>query len=176
MARKRKSPSRGRGAARPAAAEAELAAIRARIDALDAELGERIMRSLILRRVRLIEVNLVGPILVGDLTQPGMIRLQGFLTRNGQPHTILDPENDPDAAKMIERLSPDADDYPLAMLPILNFVQKPEGYTVPEHPLLTLEQLGRFNAEGVGVALYAPDNPQSPTLLLPGIGPPTYAV
>lgn len=70
----------------------------------------------------------------------------------------------------------DADDYPLAMLPILNFVQKPEGYTVPEHPLLTLEQLGRFNAEGVGVALYAPDSPQSPTLLLPGIGPPTYAV
>ncbi len=58
----------------------------------EAELGERIMRALILRRVRLIEVNLVGPILVGELTQPGMIRLQGFLTRNGQPHTILDPE------------------------------------------------------------------------------------
>lgn len=83
----------------------------------EAELGERIMRALILRRVRLIEVNLVGPILVGELTHPGMIRLQGFLTRNGQPHTILDPERDPDAAKMIERLSPHPGDYPLAVCP-----------------------------------------------------------
>lgn len=42
MARKRKSPPKARGATKPATAEANLAAIRARIDALDAELGERI--------------------------------------------------------------------------------------------------------------------------------------
>lgn len=91
----------------------------------EAELGERIMRALILRRVRLIEVNKVGPILVGELTQPGMIRLQGFLTRNGQPHTILDPENDPDAAQMIERLSPDAGDYPLVVCPDGTILRNP---------------------------------------------------
>ena len=91
----------------------------------DADLGERIMRALILRRVRLIEANVVGPILVGELTQPGMIRLQGFLTRNGQPHTILDPETDPDAAKMIERLSPDADEYPLVVCPDGTILRNP---------------------------------------------------
>ncbi len=91
----------------------------------EAELGERIMRALILRRVRLLELKGVGPILVGELTQPGMIRLQGFLTRNGQPHTILDPESDPDAAKMIARLSPDADDYPLVVCPDGTILRNP---------------------------------------------------
>ena len=72
----------------------------------EAELGERIMRALILRRVYLIEANAAGPILVGELTLPDMIRLQGFLTRNGQPYSVIDPERDPDAAQMIARLSP----------------------------------------------------------------------
>ncbi|MGQ0585363.1 MAG: FAD-dependent oxidoreductase [Reyranella sp.] len=83
----------------------------------EAELGERIMRALILRRVYLIEANAAGPILVGELTLPDMIRLQGFLTRNGQPYSVIDPERDPDAAQMIVRLSPDPEDYPLAICP-----------------------------------------------------------
>lgn len=83
----------------------------------EAELGERIMRALILRRVYLIEANAAGPILVGELTLPDMIRLQGFLTRNGQPYSVIDPERDPDAAQMIARLSPDPEDYPLAVCP-----------------------------------------------------------
>ena len=61
----------------------------------DAELGERIMRALILRRVYLIESGAAGPILVGALVLPDMIRLQGFLTRNGQPYNVVDPETDP---------------------------------------------------------------------------------
>lgn len=83
----------------------------------EAELGERIMRALILRRVYLIESKAAGPILVGALVLPDMIRLQGFLTRNGQPYSILDPENDPEALRMIERLSPDQTDYPLVVCP-----------------------------------------------------------
>ena len=83
----------------------------------EAELGERMLRALILRRVYLIESKAAGPILVGALVLPDMIRLQGFLTRNGQPYNIVDPENDPDAAQMIERLSPDQTDYPLVVCP-----------------------------------------------------------
>ena len=83
----------------------------------EAELGERILRALILRRVYLIESKAAGPILVGALVLPDMIRLQGFLTRNGQPYSVLDPENDPDAAQMIARLSPDQTDYPLVVCP-----------------------------------------------------------
>jgi thioredoxin reductase (NADPH) len=83
----------------------------------EAELGERILRALILRRVYLIESKAAGPILVGALVLPNMIRLQGFLTRNGQPYSILDPETDPEALQMIERLSPDQTDYPLVVCP-----------------------------------------------------------
>src|SRR5258708_20657621 len=83
----------------------------------EAELGERIMRALILRRVYLIESKAAGPILVGALVLPDLLRLQGFLTRNSQPYSVLDPENDPDALRMIERLSPDQTDYPLVVSP-----------------------------------------------------------
>ncbi|MDP2372389.1 cyclic nucleotide-binding domain-containing thioredoxin-disulfide reductase [Reyranella sp.] len=91
----------------------------------EAELGERLMRSLILRRVFLIESNAAGPILVGELTLPGMIRLQSFLTRNGQPYSVIDPERDPDAAQMIARLSPDPEDYPLAVCPDGTILRNP---------------------------------------------------
>jgi thioredoxin reductase (NADPH) len=46
----------------------------------EAELGERIMRALILR-VALIENCAGGPVLIGLALNPDMVRLQGFLTR-----------------------------------------------------------------------------------------------
>jgi thioredoxin reductase (NADPH) len=49
----------------------------------EADLGERIMRALILRRVNLIEGRVGGPTMIGSSTSSGMVRLQGFLTRNG---------------------------------------------------------------------------------------------
>jgi thioredoxin reductase (NADPH) len=61
------------------------------------ELGERIMRALILRRVVLIEAGAGGPVLIGPESSPDVIRLQGFLARNAYPHQLLDPEKDEDA-------------------------------------------------------------------------------
>src|SRR5476649_6812 len=49
----------------------------------EADLGERIMRALILRRVSLIQAGVGGPVLIGPPNSVGVIRLQGFLTRNG---------------------------------------------------------------------------------------------
>src|SRR6202040_3213072 len=46
------------------------------------ELGERIMRALILRRVALVESGAGGPVLIGPASSPDLIRLQGFLARN----------------------------------------------------------------------------------------------
>jgi thioredoxin reductase (NADPH) len=60
----------------------------------EAELGERITRAIILRRVALIESAEVGPIIVGSASSPTVIRLQTFLTRNGQPHHHFDPARD----------------------------------------------------------------------------------
>jgi len=83
----------------------------------EAELGERILRALILRRVYLIESHSAGPVLVGEPTLPDMIRLQGFLTRNGHPHSVIDPKSDPDSMRMIARLSPADEVYPLVVCP-----------------------------------------------------------
>ena len=57
----------------------------------EADLGERIMRALILRRVSLIQAGVGGPVLIGPASFGTMARLQNFLTRNGQPHHVLDP-------------------------------------------------------------------------------------
>src|SRR6201989_1930430 len=66
----------------------------------EAELGERIMRALILRRVSLIQVGAGGPVLIGPSNSGGVIRLQGFLTRNGYPHHLLDPATARDAGEL----------------------------------------------------------------------------
>jgi thioredoxin reductase (NADPH) len=81
----------------------------------EADLGERIMRALILRRVSLIQGGVGGPVLIGPSNSSGVIRLQSFLTRNGQPHHLLDPERDHDAAELIARYSPSPSDWPLVV-------------------------------------------------------------
>src|ERR1700735_1280441 len=80
----------------------------------EAELGERIMRALILRRVALVEMGAGGPVLIGDETSPDIIRLQGFLTRNSYPNQVLDPAEDPDAKSLVERYAPRPGELPLA--------------------------------------------------------------
>src|ERR1700724_4337926 len=55
------------------------------------EIGERIMRALILRRIALLEAGAGGPILIGAESSPDVVRLQGFLARNAYPHQLLDP-------------------------------------------------------------------------------------
>src|SRR5438874_12908078 len=82
----------------------------------EADLGERIMRALILRRVSLIQGG-VGPVLIGPSNSAGVVRLQGFLTRNGYPHHLLDPAIDRDAAELIARYSPAPTDWPLVVAP-----------------------------------------------------------
>ena len=83
----------------------------------EADLGERIMRALILRRVNLIQAGAGGPVLIGPADSSGVIRLRGFLTRNGNPHHLLDPKTDHDAAEVIARYSPSPTDWPLVVAP-----------------------------------------------------------
>jgi thioredoxin reductase (NADPH) len=49
----------------------------------EAELGERIMRALILRRVGLLEAGQAGPIVIGVFGSADMLRLENFLRRSG---------------------------------------------------------------------------------------------
>src|SRR4030081_794472 len=82
----------------------------------EADLGERIMRALILRRVSLIQSGVGGAVLIGPTNSSGVVRVQGFLTRNGIPHHLLDPERDHDAAELIARYSPSPTDWPLVVI------------------------------------------------------------
>ena len=68
----------------------------------EADMGERLVRALILRRVALIEAGHSGPVLIGQLQSPVVLRLQNFLRRNGQPHHVVDASVDDDAAALME--------------------------------------------------------------------------
>jgi thioredoxin reductase (NADPH) len=83
----------------------------------EAELGERIMRALILRRVALIRTGGGGPVLVGAADASHMNRLQGFLARNGHPYTSLDPASDADASELLKRWPARAEELPLVVCP-----------------------------------------------------------
>ncbi len=83
----------------------------------EAEIGERIMHALILRRVALIETGAGGPVLIGSAGTPDLVRLQGFLTRNAIPLQVLDPADDRDAAALLERYAPRSAGLPLVVCP-----------------------------------------------------------
>src|ERR1700733_9929125 len=69
----------------------------------EADLGERIMRALILRRVVLLESGAGGPVIVGRAGNGDVLRLDGFLRRNAHPLRLLNPETDAEAKALIER-------------------------------------------------------------------------
>jgi thioredoxin reductase (NADPH) len=83
----------------------------------EADLGERIMRALILRRVALLQAGTVGVVLIGPPAAVDVIRLQGFLARNGYPQHLLDPATDPEAKEAIARYADVAGVLPLAACP-----------------------------------------------------------
>src|SRR3984893_6576906 len=89
------------------------------------ELGERIMRALILRRVALVEAGAGGPILIGPESSPDVVRLQGFLARNASPHQVLDPTQDRDAAELVKQYAPNPADLPLAVCPKGSVLKNP---------------------------------------------------
>jgi thioredoxin reductase (NADPH) len=83
----------------------------------EAELGERLMRALILRRVGLLEAGQTGPILIGRSGSSDMLRLETFLTRNGQPHRSLDPAGDSCARTLTERFKISDAELPIVLCP-----------------------------------------------------------
>jgi thioredoxin reductase (NADPH) len=96
----------------------------------EAELGERIMRALILRRVGLIETHAGGPVLIGDPNSAGVVRLQGFLARNGYPHTVVDPAGDQEAGGLVDRAHVEAGDLPLVVAPDGTVLRNPGEATM----------------------------------------------
>src|SRR5215472_11623627 len=84
---------------------------------VEAELGERILRALILRRIALIETGFGGPVLIGPLRSADVTRLSGFLGRNGVPFRVIDPNEDAEASSLVARYAPEPGDLPLVAMP-----------------------------------------------------------
>jgi thioredoxin reductase (NADPH) len=91
----------------------------------EAELGERIMRALILRRVALLDTGTGGPIIVGSADSGDVLRLEGFLTRNGHPHQRFDPQADPCAQTLIERFRIAPRELPIVLCPDGRLLRNP---------------------------------------------------
>jgi thioredoxin reductase (NADPH) len=91
----------------------------------EAELGERIMRALILRRVGLLETGGGGPVIVGSAENGDVLRLEGFLARNGHPHQRLDPNTDPCGQTLIERFHIGPRELPIVVCPNGELLRNP---------------------------------------------------
>ncbi|HTB14557.1 MAG TPA: FAD-dependent oxidoreductase [Bryobacteraceae bacterium] len=79
----------------------------------DAELSEIFLRAFLTRRVFLIRNSVGDAILIGSSNSADTLRLQGFLSRNGHPHTYLDVESDPDTQTVLDQFGIKINDIPV---------------------------------------------------------------
>jgi thioredoxin reductase (NADPH) len=130
----------------------------------EAELGERIMRALILRRVALLQGGAAGAVLIGTTGASDVIRLQGFLTRNGYPHHLLDPARDPEAKEVIGRYADIAGGLPLVVCPDGTVLGNPSEQALSRQIGLTAASRANFvydvavvgaGPAGLSTAVYA---------------------
>ncbi|CAO3409076.1 FAD-dependent oxidoreductase [Azospirillum largimobile] len=92
-----------------------------------AEIGEIVLRALILRRVSLLETADAGTVLVGRHDAPETVELQNFLLRNGHPCSVLDPGQDVEARELLERAAIPDDEMPLMICPDGMILRRPSN-------------------------------------------------
>ncbi|MFW2852824.1 FAD-dependent oxidoreductase [Sphingomonas sp. TX0543] len=90
-----------------------------------ADLGEIVMRALILRRVSLIEEGGAGTIIIGVPNSPDVLRLQNFLSRSGLPNLVLDVRSNEDGRDLVERTGVLPEDLPLVVCPSGPLLRRP---------------------------------------------------
>jgi thioredoxin reductase (NADPH) len=80
----------------------------------DAALGDMFLNAFLLRRAYLISNSVGDAVLIGSNHSSDTLRLREFLVRNGQPHTYLDVEVDPEVQTVLDHFG-----VPLAEIPVL---------------------------------------------------------
>jgi|SRR5579862_9053403 len=120
-----------------------------------AELGEIVMRALILRRVGLIEEG-AGSVLVGRPGSPDLLRLEGFLRRNSYPYTVLDAADTAEGRAVLERFGVQAQELPLMICPNGAMLKRPSdaeaGVCLGITPELEADKLYDVVVVGAGPA------------------------
>src|ERR1700689_4061856 len=80
----------------------------------DSALGQIFLNAFVLRRVFLISNSVGDAVLIGSNHSSDTLRLREFLARNGQPHTYLDVDTDPEVQTVLDQFG-----VPLADIPVL---------------------------------------------------------
>jgi thioredoxin reductase (NADPH) len=119
-----------------------------------AELGELIMRALILRRVGLLERG-VGPVLLGRAGSADLLRLQAFLNRNAYPHLVLDCASER-GRQLISDLALPSGDLPILVCACGRMLRRPSneeaGVWLGITPTLKKDELYDVAVIGAGPA------------------------
>jgi thioredoxin reductase (NADPH) len=89
----------------------------------EVEIGERVIRALILRHLGLTETGCA--IIIGSRLSQDVVRLQNFLRQSGNPQQTLDPAGDDTARPLIERFKLDDSKLPIVLCPNGQLLCKP---------------------------------------------------
>lgn len=98
-----------------------------------ADLGERLIRALILRSVALLAQNSGGPVIIGPRGHVRIHALESFLTANAHPYTVLDPLADARTAALVAGHGPAPDDWPLVICPGVGVTKNPSVVELGRH-------------------------------------------
>jgi thioredoxin reductase (NADPH) len=98
----------------------------------EADLGEGIMRALILRRLGLLQEGIGGPVIVGQAANRNVLRLEGFLASNGHPYRRLDPDTDHAAQTIIERFGLTDAELPIVLIPNGEVLRNPSELSLAQ--------------------------------------------
>ncbi|MET0526933.1 MAG: NAD(P)/FAD-dependent oxidoreductase [Microvirga sp.] len=73
----------------------------------------------------LLELGAGGPVILGAGEHGDVLRLGGFLSRNGHPHQSLDPDTDPEARALVEQFGVDPGELPIVLCPDGRLLRNP---------------------------------------------------
>ena len=96
----------------------------------DSELSDIFMRAFILRRLAVIARGSADVVLAGSRHSAGTLRIKDFLTRNEQPLTYLDLEQDADVQEMLGPFRVGAADLPVLIVGGRTVLRNPPNETI----------------------------------------------
>jgi thioredoxin reductase (NADPH) len=81
----------------------------------DSELSDVLMRTFLVRAVRMVARGVGDVVVVGSTHDQGTLRIREFLTRNGHPYTSLDLDRDASAQELLDRFHVDPGEIPVVI-------------------------------------------------------------